>query len=247
MKKNISLLLFIILLTYSVGVTVVSASSQVFTTNIVGKFNGFKQYAAFTLANGEVWIQVEYYDERSSQTNPKAVLTKIGTTGYIQVGNSGKKVRVEQLRERVDYFKTNLVGKFDGYEKDQIYPLKNGKYYLQSDTTFSLGLFNNNPEVLVYKKYGNYYLTIKDTDKFVEVTELTPGRDFYVAKLISKFPGFKPNSFIALDNGQVWKMKSVSATGGSSNSRNVYVYKKFGQFKMKVEGVSQTATVELVK
>ncbi len=96
-------------------------------------------------------------------------------------------------------YQGRISGSFRGYKDGNVYELGNGIYWIQMDK-HSEYVHSYNPEAEITQDYKRSFLSVKGTDKAVQVIPV-----IMVSRIIGRFDGWNDSTIFELDNGSIWK------------------------------------------
>jgi hypothetical protein len=140
---------------------------------------------------------------------------------YHEIRNNGRLV--------VD---STINGKFEGFNRDKLFELANGQYWIQSIYKYWYH-YAYRPKVKIFN-YGNrFYLIPEGTNNFVEVKKIN---DVIKGTIVNNFNGWSGNTLFELDNGQIWKQAEYDYDYNYSYRPEAIIYSVGFEYRLMVEG-----------
>jgi hypothetical protein len=153
---------------------------------------------------------------------------------------------------------TNIEGMVSGtIQMGHIFETTSGNIYEVTGLTLQLVL-ELSPKVLVLKNGASYKLVVEGFDEPVICSRLktstvnkkgrpSQGSEVIESRIDGEFEGWEGETIFKLDNGQIWQQSAYAYTYHYAYRPEVLIYKSGGVYKMKVEDVEETITVERLK
>ena len=101
-----------------------------------------------------------------------------------------------------EYYSGYIKSTFYGFNKDNIYKLDNGSYWIQPEYEYEY-MYEFQPEVTILESDGDYYLMVSDKKVRVE-----PLYDVIESRIDGDFNGWDKDKVYKLENGDVWQQSS---------------------------------------
>lgn len=102
--------------------------------------------------------------------------------------------------------KSRIDGDFEGFDDENLFPLYNGKYWIQKEYKYWY-YYSYMANITIYEYRSRYYLTVDGQNQFVEVNLID---DVIRATIVSDFKGWSGDTIFELDNGQIWKQNEYA-------------------------------------
>jgi hypothetical protein len=139
---------------------------------------------------------------------------------------------------------TNIEGSISGtIQQGTIFKTISGNFYEVTGLTLQLVL-ELSPEVMVLEKGDIYKLIIKGFDEPLICRKL---KNVIETCIDGDFEGWDGKTIFKLCNGQIWQQISYSYTYHYAYRPKLMIYKSGNIYKLKVEGVDKTISVERLK
>lgn len=116
-----------------------------------------------------------------------------------------------------------------------------GLHKLTASELAALNVYLNLVVNVALEKYGT------TTDDSYSPGTTTHSGDVLVSRIAGEFTGWDGETIFELQNGQIWQQSSYAYTYHYAYMPEVTIFKVGSQFKMKVEGVSETIFVRRIK
>jgi hypothetical protein len=134
-----------------------------------------------------------------------------------------------------------IDGKFEGFNRDKLFPLVNGQYWLQNVYKYWYH-YAYRPRIKIFSHSSRFYLFLEDYTQTVEVKKLN---EVIKATIVNGFTGWSGNTLFELDNGQIWKQAEYDYDYNYSYRPVALIYNTGYEYKLMVEG--KTVTVRRLK
>jgi hypothetical protein len=129
---------------------------------------------------------------------------------------------------------SKLDGTFKGFNAHTLFPLTNGKYWLQT----SIKYWNTeafNPSIKIYYYQNQHYLIKDGSENFVEVSTID---DVVKSTFKNDFNGWEGQTVFKLDNGEVWEQDEYESYSNNSYQHEALIYNSGLDYRLQVDGNS---------
>lgn len=123
-----------------------------------------------------------------------------------------------------------------------LFETTNSQFYIVIDYSIQV-VVTVYPEVRIFKKGDEYKLVIDDFDEPVICKKLN---NVIKTKIYDEFNGWDGETIFKMMNGQIWQQASYSYMYHYAYRPDVLIYEFNNQKYMKVDGVNESITVELL-
>jgi hypothetical protein len=209
-------------------------------TCISGTVTGWTGSTAFELCNGEVWRQAVYDYKYFYAYRPQVEILLYQGVYFLYVDQAQALVAVTQV---TDYVKSCIDGSFNGWDGDTVFPLCNGQVWVQAALGIELSLALS-PQVLIYWDGTKHIMKVDGVSDTIAVTQVT---NFEKTCISGEFDGWTGDTVFSLCNGEVWQQTEYKYTYHYAYNPNVLIYSTGYQYRMRVDGVSDTIAVTRIR